>query len=318
MPDTPPLRHRTPSLARLPPLTSLRAFVVAARHLNFARAAEQLHVTPAAVGQQIRQLEDHLGCDLFRRTGRQLELTEAGEMLLPGLTDAFEGMIDSIARVTAPAGPGVLKLSVAPSFAAKWLVPRLDDFQARHPDITVSIDASIGLVDFAGNDFDCAVRYGPGAYAGLVVEKFLPEEVFPVCSPRLLLGDTPLDRPENLAFHTLLHDEDEKHDPSCPDWRMWLSAAGIADVDAGQGPRFRQSALVLEAAIAGQGVALAKARLADADLRAGRLVRPFGTAQRVAFSYFFVAPPHKTRLDRVRAFRDWLLGRGAEVEPLQP
>lgn len=302
-----------PTLSRLPPLTALRAFVVAARHLSFARAAEELHVTPAAIGQHIRQLEAHLGCALFERNGRSLSLTDEGNTLLPGLTDGFERIIAAIAHLSTSATSGPLTVSVTPSFASKWLVPRLEKFNTAHPEIDVRLSASMALVDFAIEDVDCSIRYGAGAYPGLVVERLLGEAVFPVCNPALLAGTRPLDRPEALRHHTLLHDDSPDRDASCPDWRMWLRAAGIVDVPAMQGPRFNQSSLVLEAAIAGHGVGLAKAQLAEADLRAGRLVRPFGAAQRVDFAYYFVTPPGRSALAKVDAFRRWLRRESAEA-----
>ncbi len=303
----------SPTLSRLPPLTSLRAFVAAARHLSFVRAAEELHVTPAAIGQQVRQLEAHLDCALFERQGRSLRLTDAGHALLPGLTDGFERLIGAIAHLASARSGGLLTVSVTPSFAAKWLVPRLEKFNAAHPDIDVRLAASIALVDFAVEDVDCSIRYGPGIYPGLIVERLLAEAVFPVCSPALLAGSDPLDRPEALKHHTLLHDDSPDRDASCPDWRMWLRAAGVSDIAASQGPRFNQSSLVLEAAIAGQGIGLAKAQLAEADLRAGRLVRPFGAAQRVDFAYYFVAPPNRSALAKVDAFRRWLRREAQEA-----
>jgi LysR family glycine cleavage system transcriptional activator len=297
---------RLADLARLPPLTALRSFVVAAQHLSFAQAAADLHVTPAAVGQQIRQLEAHLGRALFRRVGRQLVLTDEGATLLPGLTEAFAGLVQSVSRLDARDRVAPLLVSVTPSFAAKWLVPRLNSFNALHPEIEVRIAVSMALVDFTSEDVDCAIRFGSGAYRGLSVVKLLEESVFPVCSQALLRGAHPLDRAEMLRHHVLLHDDSITNDAGCPDWRMWLAAAGIISVDPQPGPRFDQSSLVIEAAIAGQGVALAKASLVDGDLAAGRLVRPFGVAQPAAFAYYFACPPHKLQLGRVTAFRDWL------------
>lgn len=291
------------SLSRLPPLNALRAFVVAAKHLSFSRAASELHVTPAAVSQQIRLLEDHLGCTLFRRGSRSLMLTDEGQACLPGLVEAFEGILAALEQIGAAGESGALTVSVAPSFASKWLVPRLDDFRNLHPDIDVRITATMHLVDFDADDVDCAIRYGAGTYGELVTEKLLAESVFPVCSPTL----QPRPRtPTDLASLTLLHDESPDQDPSCPDWRMWLRAAGSVSVDAARGVRFNQSSLVLEAAIAGQGVALAKGQLAADDLRTGRLIRPFDVAHPLDFAYFFVCPQRKSGLAKVAAFRQWL------------
>jgi LysR family transcriptional regulator, glycine cleavage system transcriptional activator len=305
---------RFATLSRLPPLNSLRTFAVAAKHLSFARAAAELHVTAAAVGQQVRQLEAYLGCALFERHARALRLTAPGLALLPGLSEGFERIVEALALLATNEADGPLTVSVTPSFAAKWLVPRLENFNAAHPGIDVRLSATMALVDFAAEDFDCSIRYGAGAYPGLVVEKLLAEAVFPVCSPSLLAGAEPLDRPAALRHHTLLHDESPDRDASCPDWRMWLGAAGVGDVNAAQGPRFNQSSLVLEAAIAGQGVALAKAQLAEADLKARRLVRPFGAARRVEFAYYFVSPPNRSALPKVEAFRRWLRSETAEAE----
>jgi LysR family glycine cleavage system transcriptional activator len=295
------------SLSRLPPLNSLRAFVVAAKHMNFSRAAGELHVTPAAISQQIKQLEDQLGCELFRRSNRTLVLTEEGQACLPGLADAFARIMQALEEIDAAGQAGPLTVSVAPSFAAKWLVPRLDNFRTVHPEIDVRISASMHLVDFDSEDVDCAIRYGAGGYGDLFAEKILAETVFPVCSPALVRGGRGgLKKPHDLARFTLLHDESPDQDPSCPDWRMWLRAAGVDGVDAARGPRLNQSSLVLEAAIAGHGVALAKGQLAAEDLRAGRLVRPFNVTQTLDFAYYLVCPQRKTALAKVVAFLRWL------------
>jgi LysR family glycine cleavage system transcriptional activator len=291
------------SLSRLPPLTSLRAFVVAAKHMSFSRAAGELHVTPAAVSQQIKQLEDQLGRELFRRSNRNLVLTEEGQACLPGLADAFARIIQALEQIDVAGQAGPLTVSVAPSFAAKWLVPRLDDFRNVHPEIDVRISASMHLVDFDAEDVDCAIRYGAGDYGDLFAEKILEETIFPVCSPALA-GRLP--EPADLARFTLLHDESPDQDPSCPDWRMWLRAAGVKGVDAARGPRLNQSSLVLEAAVAGHGVALAKGQLAAEDLRAGRLVRPFDVTHTLDFAYYLVCPQRKTALAKVVAFLRWL------------
>ncbi|MBP2231891.1 LysR family glycine cleavage system transcriptional activator [Azospirillum agricola] len=311
-----------PSLTRLPPLSSLRTFLVAAQHLNFARAAQELNVTPAAVGQQIRLLESHLGRPLFLRQGRVLRLTEDGSALLPGLREGFGRIVQSVADLSAPDPGTPLTVSVPPSFATKWLVPRLERYKAAHPGQDVRIVASMALADLSADGVDCAIRYGGGVYPGVAVERLLTEAVIPVCSPTLMAASHPPDRLETLRHHTLLHDDSPDGDASCPDWRMWLRAAGINDVNPAQGLRFDQSSLVLEAALAGQGVALAKARLADADLRAGRLVQPFGQdrpscrSQGVRFAYYLLCVPDRAGDPRVRAFRDWLRGEcGTEETP---
>jgi LysR family glycine cleavage system transcriptional activator len=304
-------------LGRLPPLNALRAFAAAARHLSFARAAEELFVTPAAVSQQVKLLEDHLGRPLFRRTHRALLLTDDGQALLPGLLEAFARMDESLAALEALDEGGILTVSMAPSFAAKWLVPRLERFQTLHPDIDVRVTASMALVSFADDGVDCAIRYGLGQYPGLVVQKLLDESVVPVCSPALRAARAVGSAAEMLRDVTLLHDDSPEQDASCPTWRMWLKAAGITGVDAARGLHFNQASLVLEAAIAGRGAALAKAQLAADDLRAGRLVRLFATSQPVAFAYYFVCPPTRATLRKVALFRAWILAEAA-TDPAAP
>ena len=274
--------------------------------MSFSKASSELHVTPAAISQQIRQLEEQLDCELFRRSSRMLTLTEEGSACLPGLTEAFEKIVGALEQIDAAKETGSLTVSVAPSFAAKWLVPRLEDFRNVHPDIDVQISASMHLVDFTGEEVDCAIRYGAGDYGDLFAEKIMQETVFPVCSPTLLHGSAVLKQPVDLGRFTLLHDDSPDQDPSCPDWGMWLKAAGVSGIEVARGLRFNQSSLVLEAAIAGQGVALAKGQLAAEDLRTGRLVRPFNVTQTLDFAYYLVCPRRKTSLAKVTAFQRWL------------
>jgi LysR family glycine cleavage system transcriptional activator len=291
---------------RLPPLNALRAFEVSARHLSFTRAADELFVTPAAVSQQVRQLEEILGYRLFERGGKALELTAGGAALLPGIRDGFDRLADAVQRAGGLDRRQSLKVSVAPSFAAKWLLPRLDDFALGHPEIDLHVDASMALVDLRRDEVDAAIRYGSGQYPGLVVERILAEEVVVVCRPDLPSAARPLATPADLAHHTLLHDDSLDNDHTCPTWEMWLRAAGVTGVEVGRGLRFNQSSLVLEAALHGRGVALAKAALAEADLAAGRLVRPLGRGLPVAFAYYLATTEVKARDPRVLAFKAWL------------
>ena len=291
---------------RLPPLNALRAFEASARHLSFTKAADELAVTPAAVSHQVKALEDLLGVTLFRRTKRALLLTDEAQAVLPGIRDGFERLLHAVEQLGAVGKSGVLTVSLAPSFAVKWLLPRLDRFQAAHPEIDVRVAASMELVDFGVGDVDVAIRYGAGSYAGLVVERLVSDTVYPVCSPDLLKGPHALTSPDRLRHHVLLHDDSPDDDETCPNWPMWLKAAGVADADATRGPRFNQSSLVIEAAILGRGVALAKSTLADADVAAGRLVRPFDVSVPVNFAYYVVYPETKAALPKVRLFHDWL------------
>lgn len=291
---------------RLPPLNALRAFEASARHLSFTRAADELAVTPAAVSHQVKALEDLLGVTLFRRTKRALLLTDEAQAVLPGIRDGFERLLSAVEQLGAVGKTGVLTVSLAPSFAVKWLLPRLDRFQAAHPEIDVRVAASMELVDFGVGDVDLAIRYGAGSYSDLVVERLVGDTVYPVCSPALLKGPHALTSPDRLRHHVLLHDDSPDGDETCPTWPMWLKAAGVAGIDAARGPRFNQSSLVLEAAILGRGVALAKSTLADADVAAGRLVRPFDVSVPVNFAYYVVYPDTKAVLPKVRLFHDWL------------
>jgi LysR family glycine cleavage system transcriptional activator len=294
-------------MRRLPPLNALRAFEAAARHLSFNAAAAELHVTPAAISHQIKALEADLGVKLFRRLNRAVRLTDAGQACLPELRDAFDRLAEAVARARRADTGGILTVSSSPALAAKWLMPRFESFRAAYPDIDLRVDASMHLVDFAREDVHVGLRYGRGNYPGLHTELLLRSEVFPVCAPDLLDGAHPLRTPEDLQHHTLIHDETLVLDPSCPDWAMWLRAAGVAAVNPSRGLRFNQIALALDAAMSGRGVALARNVFAAADLTAGRLVRPFGAAIPVDFAVYVVIPPALLEVPKVRAFRDWLL-----------
>lgn len=303
-------------------MTSLRAFVATARHLSFTRAADELHVTSAAIGQQIRLLEDYVGQALFLRNRGELKLTDTGLALMPGLTDAFDRVLDTMARVTLAGDAAPIRVSVAPSFASKWLVPRLAALRQRAPDLEVLLDASVELADPSRDGTDCVIRYGLGAYPGLAVDKLFSEAVVPVCDPGLAERHGLFRGPDALSGVPLLHEDGPERDTSCPDWPAWLRANGL-DLRVGEpGTRFTQSSLVLDAAMAGQGVGLGKLRLIEADLATGRLVSPFGTPQPVEFSYYFAATPLKARLARVALFRDWLMAEAAEtraaIQSLRP
>jgi LysR family transcriptional regulator, glycine cleavage system transcriptional activator len=296
---------------RLPPLNSLRAFEAVARHLSVTKAADELAVTPAAVSHQIKTIEDHLGLELFQRTKGVLLLTDVGQAILPGIREGFEKFAAAIEQIDNLGDAGILTISVAPSFAAKWLLPRLEGFQAKHPEIDVRVGASMALTDFHSDGVDLAIRYGAGKYPDLHCERLLAEAVFPVCSPKLLNGPHKLDTLDALRHHTLLHDDSPDDDPSCPSWPMWLKAAGAKDIDGARGPRFNQSSLVVEASVLGRGLALAKASLAAADLAEGRLVKPFGTSVPVDFAYHLVCPEAKLALRKVALFASWLKAEAA-------
>jgi LysR family glycine cleavage system transcriptional activator len=290
----------------LPPLSALRAFESAARHMSFSRAADELHVTPAAISHQIHALEQDLGVRLFHRINRSIELTASARVLLPGLTEAFTSIQASVRRLRAHNDTGTLTVTASPSFAAKWLVLRLHRFQEQCPEVDVRISATDTVVDLTKGDYDIAIRYGAGRYPGLDVELLLKNEVFPACSPQLLANGPPLRTPADLPAHALIHDQAIERDPLVPTWSMWLKAAGVTNVPTTVGLSFNNMHLALDAAIAGHGVVLAQSTIAAADLAAGRLVRLFSLALPDPFAHFIVTVPGALERPKVRAFRDWL------------
>jgi LysR family transcriptional regulator, glycine cleavage system transcriptional activator len=294
---------------RLPPLNALRAFEAAARHGGFARAAEELAVTPAAVSQQVRLLEADLGVALFHRLPRGLALTEAGRGALPELGAAFAGLARAVEEMRGGSPEGALVVSVLPSFARLWLGPRLPGFVAAHPGIELTVRAETRAVDFARDPVDVGLRYGRGVYPGLHVRLLLTEDVFPVCAPALAAGPPPLRRLEDLRRHALLHERDSA-EPSL-DWATWLREAGVGGAEAAAGPGFTDSAMLVEAAARGMGVALGRGALVADELVAGRLVRPLPLSRPAEFAYFAVTRDGRERHPRVRAFLDWLEGEAA-------
>lgn len=311
---------------RLPPLNAVRAFEAAARHLSFTRAADELNVTQAAISHQVKALEEHLGLPLFRRLNRRLLLTDEGQAYLPPLRDALDGIDAATRRLTRQETPGGLKVSVLPSFAAKWLLPRLPRFRERHPDLDVLVSAVDALVDFVRDDVDLGIRYGRGVYPDLKVDILMRDEAFPVCSPKLLEGPNALKSPADLKNHVLLHDTVIGTEED-PDWRTWLEASGLPTngpdgIDPSRGPGFSHASMVIEAAVTGQGVALTRRSLTIDDITAGRLVAPFGPRMPSAFVYSIVCLPEVYDLPKVRLFRDWLIEEarsgvaGVDLKPI--
>ena len=292
---------------RLPPLNALRAFESAARHRSFSRAANELNVTPAAISHQIKALEDFLGVALFRRDKRTLMLSSAGQSLLPGVSKGFAAIRDAMASFYVYDQTGMLTVSVPPSFAANWLMHRLEHFNRAHPEIDVRISSSMELVDFARDSIDIAVRYGDGRYPGLVAEHLLSDSVVPVCSPRLLQGDKPLRVPDDLRHFTLLHDDRHRNDVTFPNWGIWLNAAGVTNVDPSHGLRFDAASSVQAAAVEGIGVALGRTSLMADDISAGRLVRLFDVELHSAFAYHLIYPESHLKRSKVKMFRDWIV-----------
>lgn len=291
-------------------LNALRAFEASARHQSFSAAAAELNVTPAAVGQLVRTLEDWLGTPLFHRStsGRvRLVPTEVAERALPEIRAGFDRLTLGLEKLKEGSVSGVLTVTVSPAFAAKWLLPRIDSFHSAWPDTDVRLDTNLRAVDFVSQRIDIGVRYGAGEWAGLVAEKLMEEEVYPVCSPSLLNETLRLQLPESLTKHTLIHDLSMDSHTGFPTWDSWLKKAGLAGVPTIRGMKINNSAAVLQAAIDGQGIALARSVMARDDLAAGRLVRLFPEIQfESALAYYVVYRRECANLPRVKAFRDWL------------
>jgi len=297
---------------RVYPLNSLRAFEASARHSSFVKAAEELHVTPAAISHQVKRLEEYLGLGLFRRLPRGLLLSDSGQTLLLELREVFLRLDKAMERVAESDNQGSLTISVAPMFAVKWLVPRLQTFDSLHPQIDLRISSSLRVIDFQRDAFDAAVRLGRGKYPGLEAVKLFDESVTPMCSPRVLDGPNTLNKPSDLHRHTLLHDDSMHFDPVAPTWDSWLHAAGATRAHASRGPRFSQPDHALQAAIDGAGVALGWRYLAQDDIAAGRLVRPFKLALPLGSAFYLVYPRADSARPKIAAFRTWLLNELGE------
>lgn len=310
---------------RLPPLNALRAFEAAARHLSVKKAAIELNVTPAAVSHQIRMLEDYLGVQLFHRYNRALELTDAARASLPKLREGFDCLVQAVERLRSHVSGGVLTVSAAPSFAARWLMPRLHRFIAAHPEVDVRVSARMRRVSVDGkgdvaeratveawlDDSDIAILYGRGNYPSLWVKKLLDLTITPICSPQLLKGEHPLKTPADLAHHMLLHDDTGDLYDNEPFWGVWLREAGVEGVDWHRGPHFSHAVLAFEAAIDAVGVVATMPVLAAEDIASGRLVAPFELRVPLASSYFLVCHESASTRPAVALFRDWLLEEAA-------
>ncbi len=286
---------------RLPPLNALRAFEAGARHLSFTKAAQELHVTQAAVSHQVKLLEEDLGVSLFRRMTRKLALTEEGRALMRVAGEALDAIAGEAARLRDAPGGRTLSLSLIPTFGVKWLAQRLGRFWALHPDIDLRLHHSIHLVDFARDEVDAAVRWGGGAWPGVEAVYLMRAGLVPVCSPALCKGPPALNVPDDLRHHTLLHVRDYV------DWAQWLAVAGAREVEARRGPIIDDPSVLHQAAIDGQGVALESESIVRADLEARRLVKPFDVDLDRDNAYYLVAPPRHFERPNVQAFRDFLL-----------
>jgi LysR family glycine cleavage system transcriptional activator len=314
--------------ARLPPLNALKAFEAAGRLLSVKKAAAELNVTPAAVSHQIKLLENSLGVKLFLRRNRALELTEAARVCLPKLREGFDSLAQAVDRVRAHKGGGMLTVSAAPSFAARWLMPRLHRFLESHPEIDVRVSARLRQAAEGGRrgiaaervtvdtwlaDSDVAILYGRGDYPGFRVDKLFTLTITPICSPRLLTDpEHPLLRPADLRHQLLLHDDTGDLYDGVSFWEVWLKAAGVQDVDLSHGAHFSHAVLAFEAAAEGHGVVATMPLLAESDLHAARLVTPFALRAPLESSYYLVCAESAAARKDVADFRKWLLAEAAK------
>ncbi|WP_395647795.1 transcriptional regulator GcvA [Terricaulis sp.] len=291
----------------LPPYLALRVFEAAARLGSFSRAAEELDISPGAVSQHIKVLEEFAGQPVFRRLGRSVELTDAGRAAYLHAGVVLSEMLHAGRALRSATRGRRVSISTPPSFASKWLIPRLSKFQDAHPEIEVRLSADMTLTDFATSDIDMAVRYGGGGYASLHFEQLMSESVVAVCSPRLAQEAGPMTSASDLTTMPLIHDDSPDSDPSCPSWNMWFAARGHRRADVDRGLRFNQSSLAIEAAVEGKGMLLAKQQLAQRDLNEGRLVAPLSEAAApVAFAYWLVWPRGRRFEPAQVAFLAWL------------
>jgi len=286
---------------RLPPLNALRAFEVSARQLSFTRAAEELFVTQAAISHQIKSLEEFLGIKLFMRKNRSLLLTEEGQSYFLDIKDIFNSLHDATERLLARGAKGAITVSLQPSFAIQWLVPRLNAFSLLNPDIDVRIKAVDQPDNSLTEDVDIAIYYGRGRWPNVHAEQLHTEYLVPVCSPLLLEGKKPIKSISDLTQHTLLHDTSRR------DWKRWFKDAGIKATNVNHGPIFSHSAMVLQAAVYGQGVALAQSVLARPDIDSGRLVTPIAHTLVSKNSFYIVCREHQVDVGKIAAFKEWVL-----------
>ncbi|HEV2039758.1 MAG TPA: transcriptional regulator GcvA [Casimicrobiaceae bacterium] len=295
----------------LPPMQALRAFEAAARTRSLTRAAESLHLTHGAISHQIKSLEADFGVRLVEREGRGIRLTDEGERFATRVRAVLSDLGDAVREVTERANPRQLRVSVIPSFAARWLLPRIGKFFAEHPEIDLDVIANNALADFKRDGVDVAIRHGLGDWPGVVSEHVLDDTTFPVCSPRLANGRLPAG-PADLSRYTLLRSDGES-------WKSWFEAARLNWPEPTRGPMFSDSSHTMQAAIDGQGIALARSSLLGNDVHNGVLVRLFDIVVSLPRKYFLVYPPRLVDSPKLAPFRQWLFDEvAAEGRDLSP
>lgn len=288
------------------PLTALRSFEAAGRHLSFSRAAEELFVSQAAISRQIKELEALIGRPLFNRLHRSVELTAAGHSLLSQLTQSFDAIDRRITEIVAGPRPDMVVVSTEPFLANSWLLPRLNRFHAIRPDVDVSVDVGMNVVELRRSGMELAIRHSftRASWPGTQSRFLFDSRATPLLSPALLAAGYPLKKPEDLAHYTLLHEENRDY------WSQWFQAAGVAGIDAQRGPLYPDGAMAARAAVLGHGVTLGDAHLDSLELEAGRLVRPFELA--IPFgTYWLVTPDFALLSEPAQAFTEWLLAEAA-------
>lgn len=288
---------------RLPPLTALRAFEAAARHMSFARAAAELNVTPAALSYQIKALEADLGQPVFRRLNRAVELTEAGRCLAPGAKDAFATLSAAWRSTKRLNESGVLTVTAGPAFTSKWLAPRMYDFAQSHKEIELRFLATLRIIDFDRDEVDVAIRFGLGDAKDVYARPLIEEWLTPMMTPALAEKFT---SPAKLAKATLIHDDSISFFKTPTDWGAWCKAAGIT-IDTTHGPRFSQADHAIDAATAGAGVVLGRVSLATRALEAGQLVAPFDVGLISDSKFRFICPKGHEKRPHIAAFEAWVL-----------
>lgn len=292
---------------RLPPLNALRAFEATARHLSVKSAAAELCVTPGAVSQMLKTLELHLGVSLFHRLNRGLRLTDAGQDFLPAVRNAFRQIGEATQRITASAEAGTLSVSVTPFFASAWLVPRLKEFQAAHPEIDLHVVTSNKLADFARDGIDVAVRHGLGRYPGLASEWLVAVEIVPVAAPSLVERFGVPGQAADLARWPQVHDAERKG------WQLWFEAQGVTEIAPPRGASFDDSGLLLKSVLDGQGAGLLPAALVARDVAEGRLVKLADVTWLESFAYYLVYPERSRERPKLAAFRQWILAAARDA-----
>ena len=293
-------------MGRLPSLDTLRVFSIAARHMSFTKAANELHLTQSAVSHRVRALEEELGMPLFNRLPRRLKLTRAGQALAQRVDQAVADIARTIADLDLGGDTQRLTVTLLPSVASRWLVPRLPHFHALHPDIELQLIADPRLLDLRAAGIDLAIRFGRGTYPGYAVTMLMPDRVFPVCSPRLIAQRGPVATVEALLDLPLLHDSSTEGDGSGSDWRSWLDHVGWREAACDDGQRFSEAGLLIDAAVLGLGVALARASLVSDHMANETLICPLRLAAPTAFAYYLLGLPEATALQKIVRFRDWL------------